>query len=149
MRGLGRGPAPTDGGELQQPALPRLGRPSGITGLRTSDRELSYEVAMGRKVRVDGATYRGQGRAGDATGTFAPPRRPEDAPVFFKSLKDTPTFIRFCNTLPARPAVSPHERRVAEHHRQAEAELAKEQALVAALQLDDPEEDQGGEEGGK
>lgn len=50
---------------------------------------------MGRKVRLGQDTYRGSGRAGDMSQSFAPPKRPEDIDVgFFKSLKDSPTFIR-------------------------------------------------------
>jgi hypothetical protein len=119
--------------------MPRLSRPVGICGLRESDKELSYEQAMGRKIRVDSSTYDGLGRAGDLSSMFGPPRRPEDDPNFYKSHKDTPTFIRFCNTLPAKPAVSPHERRAQEMHNNRAQELQRDRELVASLQLADPD----------
>ena len=62
-------------------------------------------------------------------------------PTFFKTLKDTPTFIRFCTTLPAKPAVSPHERRAAQMRRMHEAERERDRQLVTGLKLADPEED--------
>lgn len=121
--------------------MPRLSRPVGICGLRESDQELSYEQAMGRKIRVDNNTYDGLGRAGDLSSTFGPPRRPEDDPAFFKSHKDTPTFIRFCSSLPAKPAVSPHERRAQEMHNNRAQELQRDRELVASLAAPDGEAD--------
>ncbi len=115
--------------------MPHRACPPGMSGLRESKVELQYEQAMGRKVRVGPETYRNRGRAGDMTRSFAPPRRPEDDPSFFKSLKDSPTFIRFCNSLPAKAAVSPHERRMQELQRGHEVELQRERALVASLDV--------------
>lgn len=103
--------------------------------------ELSYERAFGRKVRVGQDTYRGSGRAGDLSLSFAPPRRPEDDGGFFKSLQDAPTFTRFVASLPPKPAVSPHERHEQELRRVREAELRAERELVASLKLPDDEED--------
>lgn len=126
----------------QEPGMPRLSRPHGATILRESDQELSYEHAFGRKVRVGQDTYRGAGRAGDTSLSFAPPRRPEDTdPAFFKSLKDAPTFIRFVQSLPPKPAVSPHQRHEAQQRRARETELKAERDLVASLHLPDEEED--------
>ncbi len=88
---------------------------------------------MGRKIRVDLTTYRGAGRAGDLSTSFAPPRRPEDDPTLFKTLKDSPTFTRFVNSLPPKPAVGPHQRRAEELRRAQQAELAAERQLVASL----------------
>lgn len=120
-------------GHYAEPAMPRLSRPAGATILRESDQELSYERALGRKIRVGMDTYRGSGRAGDLSQSFAPPRRPEDDAVFFKSLKDSPTFTRFVASLPAKPAVGPHQRRAEELRRQRMTELAAERQLVETL----------------
>lgn len=60
--------------------MPRLARPVGTCNLRESDRELRTEQAMGRKIRVEGGTHIGTGRAGDLTISAAPSRRPEDDP---------------------------------------------------------------------
>ncbi|GAX80136.1 hypothetical protein CEUSTIGMA_g7574.t1 [Chlamydomonas eustigma] len=122
-------------GHEREPAMPRLSRPIGTKGLRESDQELMYDRAMGRKVRLDLTSYRGRGRAGDLSHSFAPPRRPEEEPNFFKSLKDSPTFIRFCNSLPPRAVVTPHERRTAELHRNHASEVQRERELVATLTL--------------
>lgn len=97
--------------------------------------ELSYERAMGRKIRVGQESYRTTGRAGDMSYLTGPQPRPEDEPAFFKTLKDSPTFIRFCNSLPAKPAVSPHQRRAESMKRQQEMERHRERTLVAGLQL--------------
>ena len=136
---ISRGPAPNghfgESGSADEPALPRLSRPPGATGLRESDKELSYERAMGRKVRVGQGTFQGSGRAGDMSISFAAPRRPEDNAGFFKSLKDTPTFLRFCNSLPNKIVVSPHERRAAELQRNQNQETQRERDLVATLAL--------------
>mmetsp|Transcript_14106 Transcript_14106/g.30586 ORF Transcript_14106/g.30586 Transcript_14106/m.30586 type:complete len:283 (-) Transcript_14106:418-1266(-) len=144
-RAMGTRPPPDDvrfkeAQHAPEPAMPRLSRPVGLYGLRESDQELSYERAMGRKVRVDHMSYHGTGRAGDKSTSFAPPARPEDDPVFFKTLKDSPTFIRFCSTLPPKPAVSPHERRAASMQRANAREMDQERQLVASLQLPDPDE---------
>jgi hypothetical protein len=98
--------------------------------------ELSYERAFGRKIRVGLQSYRGSGRAGDLSHSFAPPKRPEDDSTFFKTLKETPTFIRFMASLPPKPTVSAHQRREEELRRNHEAELAAERKLVASLTLD-------------
>ncbi|KAG1659230.1 hypothetical protein FOA52_008999 [Chlamydomonas sp. UWO 241] len=142
--GLGHGEfsARTDTGcELPQPGMGRLSRPVGIDGPRESGVETSYERAMGRKVRVEADGYHGSGRAGDMSGLFGAPKRPEDDATFFKSLKDTPTFIRFRDMLPPAPSVSPHVRRQQELRRNAVAEVDRDRELVAALALADPEED--------
>jgi hypothetical protein len=142
--GLGHGEfsARTDtGSEAPQPAMGRLSRPVGIDGLRESGVETSYERAMGRKVRVEADGYRGSGRAGDMSALYGGPKRPEDDAMFFKSLKDTPTFIRFAASLPPSPGVSPHVRRQQELRRNAVAEVDRDRELVAALALADPEED--------
>eukprot|EP00798_Chlamydomonas_sp_ICE-L_P020176 gene20176-26912_t len=123
-----------------EPPLPRLLRPSGITGLRESDKELSYERAMGQKVRVGQDSYKLSGRAGDMSLRYGPTHRPEDDPNFFMSLKDSPTFLRFCDSLPAKPAVSPHERREISQRKQYDAEVDRERQLVASLNLPDPDE---------
>jgi len=69
--------------------------------IHTHTQELAYEHAYGRKVRVNSATYRGTGRAGDLSQSFAPAKRPEDTGSFFKNLKDSPTFTRcVCLVLP-------------------------------------------------
>jgi hypothetical protein len=94
-----------------------------------------YDRAMGRKVRLDLNTYRGRGRAGDLSQSFAPPRRPEESPAFFKNLKDSPTFIRFCSSLPPRAVVTPQEHRTAELKRNHAAEVQRERELVASLTL--------------
>lgn len=126
-----------EAGRAPEPPLPRLGRlgrPPGINSLRESDQEISFERLFGRKHKVDQGVYQGQGRAGDKTGTFGPPARPEDDPDFFKSLKDTPTFIRFCSTLPAaRLSVSSHERRRVQQWQDAERAVDVERRLVASL----------------
>jgi len=125
-----------------EPGMPRLARPYGATILRESDQELSYERAFGRKVRVGQDSYRGAGRAGDMSLSYAPPKRPEDVDTgFFKSLKDAPTFIRFVQSLPPKPAVSPHERHAEQQRRARAAELRAERELVASLKLPDEEED--------
>ena len=119
---------------LSEPLLPRLGRPEGISNLRESENEFSYERALGRKIRVDTNSLKGQGFAGDRSGGFGPKARPEDDPFFFKSLKDTPTFIRFCSTLPPnRSTVSCHERRAQQQRSQIEHERERMKAEVATL----------------
>lgn len=131
-------------GHASEPPLPRLFRPGpGIQGLRESDVEMTYERAMGRKVRVGQDTYKGYGRAGDMSLRYGPTHRPEDDPTFFKSLKDSPTFLRFCDSLPAKPAVSPHDRRAMSLRRAHESEVDKERQLVASLELPDPEDQEG------
>ena len=116
--------------------MPRLCRDPGVpVYLRETSQELSYERARGRKIRVQQGSYLGSGRAGDMSVSFAPPRRPEEDATFFKSLKDTPTFLRFCNSLPAKAAVSPHERRADELRRIQEREKQKERELVSTLEL--------------
>ncbi|KAF5838198.1 hypothetical protein DUNSADRAFT_3247 [Dunaliella salina] len=125
-----------------EPGMPRSRRPPGATILRESDQELSYEHAFGRKVRVNSATYRGTGRAGDLSQSFAPTKRPEDTGSFFKSLKDSPTFTRFVSSLPPPPSVSPHQRRAQEMQRLQAAERNADRMLVSSLRL--PEEDDEG-----
>jgi len=122
---------------LPEPAMPRSSRPPGATILRESDQELSYEHALGRKVRVNSATYRGTGRAGDLSQSFAPTKRPEDTGSFFKNLKDSPTFTRFVSSLPAPPSVSPHQRRAQELQRLQAAERNADRMLVSSLTLPD------------
>ena len=139
-------PAPSDvrfrqAEHAPEPPLPRLSRPPGTTILRESDTELSYERAMGRKVRVGHDTYGGMGRAGDMSLRYGPTYRPEDDPTFFKTLKDSPTFLRFCGTLPAKPAVSPHERRAMSLRKAQESEVDRERQLVASLNLPDGDEE--------
>lgn len=126
-------------GRAPEPNIPRMGRPPGACGLRESEQELCYEQVFGRKIRVDQDTYKGLGRAGDVrSGSFGPTPRPEDDPTFFKSLKDTPTFTRFCSSLKTPPAVSPHERRAAAARRNAEKDVDKDRSLVASLDLPVP-----------
>lgn len=127
-------------GHASEPSMPRLLRPPGITGLRETDQELSYAREMGQKVRVGQESYRTTGRAGDMSLRYGPTHRPEDDPTFFKSLKDSPTFLRYCNSLPAKPAMSPHERRDMSLRRQYESEVNRERELVASLHLPDPDE---------
>lgn len=128
-------------GRAPEPAMPRLSRPIGICGLRESENELSHERSLGRKVRVDQHSYRGRGRAGDLSTVQSAPLAPQDAdPNFFKTLRDSPTFIRFCNTLPPKPAVSPHERRALQVQRAHQQERERDRQLVSSLQLADPED---------
>jgi hypothetical protein len=47
-----------------EPNLPRLGRPEGISGLRESSTELTFEKSTGIKVKVGPHAYTGLGRAG-------------------------------------------------------------------------------------
>ena len=128
---------PRQQSHVDEPAIPRLARPPGASGLRESDEELSYERAMGRKIRVNPVTYQGSGRAGDTSILYSSPGRPEDDAGFFKSLKDTPTFLRFCNSLPAKAAESPHVRRAEQLKRIQAQERQRERALVSTLQLPD------------
>ncbi len=137
----GTRPAPDDvkfrpAGSLPEPPLPRLGRPDGITGLRESDKEAQFESQLGRKVRVGQDSYRGLGRAGDRSLVMGAPARVEDEPTYFRSMKDSPTFVRFCNSLPPKPAVSPHQRRQEQLLRQAEAERQRAAELVSTLNID-------------
>lgn len=121
---------------ISEPSLPRLGRPEGISSLRESVDEFNYERAFGRKIIIDPSSLKGRGYAGDKTGGFGPKGRPEDDPFFFKTLKDTPTFIRFCsslNTSKASSAVSSHERRAFQQKREKELERERMQAEVATL----------------
>lgn len=69
--------------------------------------------------------------------SYSGPPRPEDDAGFFKSLKDTPTFLRFCNSLPAKAAVSPHVRRAEEIKRIQDQERQRERELVSTLELPD------------
>ncbi|KXZ56017.1 hypothetical protein GPECTOR_2g1569 [Gonium pectorale] len=119
-----------------EPPLPRLGRPDGITGLRESDKETQFDVSLGRKIRVGQDTYRGTGRAGDKSLVYGASARVEDDPTFYKTMKDTPTFSRFVNSLPPKPSVSPHQRREDGLRRQAEQERRREAALVSTLNIE-------------
>ncbi|EFJ50584.1 hypothetical protein VOLCADRAFT_103801 [Volvox carteri f. nagariensis] len=123
-------------GAIPEPPLPRLGRPDGITGLRETDKEVNFEATMGRKVRVGQDSYRGSGRAGDRSLVYGAPQRVEDDPSYYRSMKDAPTFVRFCNSLPPKPAVSPHQRRDEGARRQAEQERRREAALVSTLTIE-------------
>jgi hypothetical protein len=128
---------------LSEPSLPRLGRPEGISNLRESDNEFSYEKAFGRKIRVSPNDLQGKGYAGDQTGSFGPKARPEDDPFFFKSLKDTPTFIRFCSSLNTSrvSSMSSHERRALQQKREKDQEREKMRAEVAVLTFADVNDD--------
>lgn len=75
------------------------------------------------------------GQGTSVLGAVGPPPRPEDDSSFFKTLKDTPTFTRFCNSLKTPPAVSPHERRAAAARRNAEKDVCIDRNLVASLDL--------------
>lgn len=136
-RGTAPGPdhiANRASGGLPEPGLPRLLRPPGITGLRESERETVFEQAMGRKVRVGQETYNGSGRAGDKSLVYGAPKRPEELnPGLFRTLKDSPTFLRFCSTLPPPPSASPHARRAAGEQRVAAAAKEADRTLVASL----------------
>lgn len=122
---------------MVEPAgLPRLGRaPQGIQGLRESDKELAFESSLGRKTRVGLNTYHGHGRAGDMSLVYGAPARVEDDAAYFKASKDSPTFLRFCNSLPAKAAVSPHERRMAGEQRAKDLERQRERQLVSTLEI--------------
>ncbi|KAG2445982.1 hypothetical protein HXX76_000585 [Chlamydomonas incerta] len=120
-----------------EPNLPRLGRPEGINGLRESgDQQYQFESSLGRKIRVGQESYRGAGRAGDRSLVYGAPTRAEDDPTYFRSMKDSPTFTRFCNSLPAKPAVSPHQRREEGMRRAAEEERRREAELVGTLNIE-------------
>lgn len=95
--------------------------------------ELSFEKAIGRKVRVGQHTYEGSGRAGDLSAVFGAPKRPEDESTFFRVAKDSRTYSRFVSNLPAKPAISPHQRREEGSRRMQQAERERERQLVAAL----------------
>ncbi|GLC43829.1 hypothetical protein PLESTB_000912700 [Pleodorina starrii] len=123
-------------GALPEPPLPRLGRPDGITGLRESDKEVVFDATLGRKIRVGQESYRGTGRAGDRSLVYGASGRVEDDPTYYRSMKDAPTFVRFCNSLPPKPAVSPHQRREEGVRRQAEQERRREAELVSTLTID-------------
>ncbi|KAG2482972.1 hypothetical protein HYH03_018149 [Edaphochlamys debaryana] len=142
----GRMPPPDDvryrpAGAASEPPLPRLGRPEGITGLRESDKEMGFESSLGRKVRVGQESYKGMGRAGDRSLVYGAPARVEDDPTYYRSMKDSPTFVRFCNSLPAKPAVSPHQRREEGLRRQADQERRQAAALVSTLNIEGVPED--------
>lgn len=126
-----------------EPGLPSLGRLGpGLTCLRETDKELIFERVMNRKVRVDQGSYRGLGRAGDTTGSLGAPVRPEVLdPSLYKTLTDSPTFIRFCNSLPPKPAVSPHQRRADAARRMYEAERNQERDLVSKLDIPGVDDD--------
>lgn len=129
-------------GAMAEPSLPRLARPEGITGLRETDKEVNFEVAMGRKIRLGQDSHRGTGRAGDRSLVYGAPARVEDDPTYYRSMKDAPTFVRFCNSLPPKPAVSPHQRREEGTRRQADEQRRREAALVSTLTIDGvPDED--------
>lgn len=121
---------------MSEPPLPRLGRPEGITGLRESDKEVQFEMMLGRKIRVGQESYRGTGRAGDRSLVYGTSARVEDDPTYYRSMKDSPTFVRFCNSLPQKPGVSPHQRREEGMRRQTEQERRREAALVSTLTIE-------------
>lgn len=129
------------GGELQEtqylpePMLPRLGRPSGISGLRGQTEELEFERYIGRRGKTAPGQLRNSGRAGDLSLTFGPQARCEDDPRFFKTAKDSPTFLRYCSSLPAPSAVSPLLKHSAGERRRADLAAARERQEVAALRL--------------
>lgn len=128
------------GESLPEPGLPRLLRPPGVNGLRETDKEIVFEQSMGRKVRVGQDTYNGNGRAGDKSLVYGAPKKVEELdPKLFKTLKDSPTFLRFCSTLPAAPSVSPHTRRAAGAERSAAAARDADRSLVATLTVPLPE----------
>ncbi|PNH04988.1 hypothetical protein TSOC_008796 [Tetrabaena socialis] len=129
-------------GAAAEPPLPRLGRPEGITGLRESDKETQFEASLGRKIRVGQDSYRGAGRAGDRSLVYGAPARAEEDPTYYRSMKDSPTFVRFCNSLPAKPAVSPHQRRDEGMRRAAEEERRRAAALVSTLNIEGVPDDE-------
>jgi hypothetical protein len=48
-------------------------------------------------------------------------------------MQEAPTFVRYCNSLPAKAAVSPHERRLLAEQRRQDAETRAAQHLVKEL----------------
>ena len=51
----------------------------------------------------------------------------------YHRMKEPPTFVRYCNSLPATSATNPHERRLLAEQRRKEAETRAEQHLVTQL----------------
>lgn len=113
-----------------------MGRTPGAFNNMPSNSEIPFEQAVGRKVRVGRDSYMGTGRAGDLSIVYSCPKRVEDTLLDLnRTSKDNPMFERFVNSLPAKPAVSPHQHRAAGEARARQAELAAERALVASLAL--------------
>uniref|UniRef100_A0A7S0VA26 Uncharacterized protein n=1 Tax=Polytomella parva TaxID=51329 RepID=A0A7S0VA26_9CHLO len=120
---------------LAEPSVPRLQRPSSeMTAYRESTGEIVFERAMGRKIRIGIDTYAGAGRAGDfRSGTLGPAARVEDTSGFFRQLKDTPTFMRFCKSLPPLGQKDLGGRRIQLAVAARRKEMAVERGLVASL----------------
>ena len=88
-----------------------------------------------RKIRVTRETFYGSGSAGDLSKRTGAEPRVEDERDFRQQAVDSPTFKRFCQSLAAKPAVSPHQRR-ADAAKQAQA-AAVQAAAQDVVQLDD------------
>ncbi|KAK9824619.1 hypothetical protein WJX72_011775 [[Myrmecia] bisecta] len=98
-------------------------------------KERSLEESLHRKIAVTRDSYYGTGRAGDLSKLFSPPPRVEDIPEYQHHCVESPTFLRYCKSLPPRTGVSPLER----HMEQLQEKVAKEnrRALEAVLQLEE------------
>ena len=86
-----------------------------------------------RKVRVGRDSYHQSGRAGDLSIRTGPMPRVEDESAYRQHTIDSPSFVRFCNSLPKRPEEGPVERHHAAMQRQESAVQLSAAVDVAKL----------------
>mmetsp|Transcript_30588 Transcript_30588/g.72817 ORF Transcript_30588/g.72817 Transcript_30588/m.72817 type:complete len:306 (+) Transcript_30588:878-1795(+) len=129
-----------DPGHMDLPPLPRLAHPGGMhAAAEGGGAYLSLEREFARKARCVPEMYRGLGRAGDLSATCGCPRRPEDEPSFYRTPKDSPTFVRFLNSCEPPPPVPHSVRRQLWYEQRDRDARQAEIDLVRELDSFDPE----------
>ena len=125
---------PANPSRLPEPEVYRLRRSDPLaTCLRQDPKEVVFEQELGRKYNVHPELYRRTGRAGDLTIRSGSEPRNEEQKVFFATLKDTPSFLRYVASLPPKAASSPHQRRAQWEAKQKRSETQSDRALVSTL----------------
>ena len=90
----------------------------------------THFLAMGcRKVRVGRDSYQQSGRAGDLSIRTGAAPRVEDESAYRQHTIDSPSFVRFCNSLPKLPEQGPNYR----HH----AAMQRHDAAMQQTAADD------------
>ena len=88
-----------------------------------------------RKIRVGRDSYAQTGRAGDLSIRTGPTPRVEDESAYRQHAIDSPSFVRFCKSLPAVPEQGPRQRHEAAVHRQEAAVQQSAAEDVASLDV--------------
>lgn len=95
-----------------------------------------FEQTLGRKFASHPTSFYGTGRAGDLSIRVGTEPRNEEQAHFFKDLhRDSPTFIRYLASLPAKPETSPHLRRQLWHTQRQNDATSSDRSLVADLKF--------------